>query len=124
MKKNEEHRLQQIKENNYELKHKIEDIIKHYEREIELSKIKISQLYEADLESLRSKLQNSYANHTLEVENLRDLLKETRENLAHEIQERLDLRRDYELRLTNFSVSHDSIQKELKTVISQRDKEI
>lgn len=116
--------MQQIKENNYELKHKIEDIIKHYEREIELSKIKISQLYEADLESLRSKLQNSYANHTLEVENLRDLLKETRENLAHEIQERLDLRRDYELRLTNFSVSHDSIQKELKTVISQRDKEI
>lgn len=56
LKRNEETRLQQIKENNYELKNKIEDIIKHYEREIELSKVKISQLYEADLLSLRSKL--------------------------------------------------------------------
>lgn len=45
LKRNEETRLQQIKENNYELKHKIEDIVKHYEREIELTKIKISQLY-------------------------------------------------------------------------------
>ena len=34
LKKNEEARLQQIKENNYELKHKIEDIVKHYEREV------------------------------------------------------------------------------------------
>lgn len=32
LKRNEESRLQQIKENNYELKHKIEDIVKHYER--------------------------------------------------------------------------------------------
>ena len=47
-KANEETRLQQIKEDNYELKHKIEDIVKHYEREVELTKIKVSQLYEAD----------------------------------------------------------------------------
>lgn len=49
MKQNEETRLHQIKQNNYELKSKISDIVSHYEREIELSKIKISQLYEADL---------------------------------------------------------------------------
>jgi hypothetical protein len=33
----------------------------HYEREIELMKIKISQLYEADIEALRNKYQNSMA---------------------------------------------------------------
>jgi len=75
LKHSEEQRLQLIKENNYELKHKIEDIVKHYEREIELNKIKIAQLYEADIESLRNQLQNSTANHTLEVETLRNLLK-------------------------------------------------
>lgn len=32
LKSNEELRLQQIKENNYELKHKLEDVVKHYER--------------------------------------------------------------------------------------------
>jgi hypothetical protein len=124
LKRSEEIRLQQIKENNYELKHKIEDIVKHYEREIELSKIKISQLYEADLDSLRNKLQNSYANHTLEVDSLRSLLKETRERLAEDVQDRLDLRKDYELRLTEFVVAHDRVQKELKNVVAQREKEI
>ena len=100
MKRNEEERLQNIKENNYELKHKIEDIIKHYEREVELNKIKISKLYENDLESVRNKMQNSYANHAAEVDNLRQQLKDTREKLAQEVQDRLDQRRDYELRLT------------------------
>ena len=124
LKKNEETRLQQIKENNYELKHKIEDIVKHYEREIELTKIKISQLYEADLDTLRSKLQNTYSNHTLEVDALREHLKESREKLANEVQDRLELRKEYELRLTEFSVAHDRIQKELKNVVAQREKEI
>lgn len=41
--------MRDIKNNNNELKQKIEDLILHYEREIELMKIKISQLYEADL---------------------------------------------------------------------------
>lgn len=95
LKRNEEHRLQLIKENNYELKHKIEDIVKHYEREIELTKIKISQLYEADLESLKNQMQNTYANHSLEVEHLRNQLQDTREQLAREVQDRLDQRKDY-----------------------------
>ena len=45
LKINEEKRLQLIKENNYELKAKIADIVKHYEREIEMTKIKVTQLY-------------------------------------------------------------------------------
>ena len=61
IKNNEENRLADIKANNEELKNKIKEIIMHYEREVELMKIKISQLYEADLESLRSKLRNSLA---------------------------------------------------------------
>ena len=63
IKNNEENRLTDIKANNEELKNKIKEIIMHYEREVELMKIKISQLYEADLESLRSKLRNSLAAH-------------------------------------------------------------
>lgn len=124
LKENEEKRLQLIKENNYELKNKIEDIVKHYEREIELTKIKVAQLYENDLDSLRNKMQNSYANHAQETDNLRDLLKETQQKLAAEVQDRLDLRKDYELRLTQISVSHDGIQRELKNVVAQREKEI
>ena len=124
LKRNEENRLQLIKENNYELKHKIEDIVKHYEREIELNKIKISNLYEADLESIRSKMQSSFANHANEADNLRQQLKDTREKLAREVQDRLDQRRDYELRLTEFTVGHDKVQKEMKNVIHQSFKEI
>ena len=124
LKRNEEHRLELIKENNYELKNKVEDVIKHYEREIELNKIKISRLYEADLESLRSQLKNSYANHALEIENLRNQLANTRERLADEVQDRFDQRRDYENRLQQLHVSHDRVQREHKNVISHREKEL
>jgi chromosome segregation ATPase len=124
LKRNEEDRLEAIRGNNQGLKDKLEEVVLHYEREVELMKIKLSHLYEADLESLKSKLENSYANHTLEVDNLRKLLKETRERLADEVQDRLDLRKDYELRLTEIGISHDRIQKELKNVIGQRDKEL
>lgn len=113
-----------IKENNYELKHKIEDIVKHYEREIELNKIKVGELYEADINSLRSQLETSYANHSNEIDQLRNQLRDTREKLAREVQDRLDQRRDYELRLTEFASDHDRIQREYKNVISQREKEI
>lgn len=57
-------------------------MVLHYEREIELMKIKISQLYEADMQSLRSKLQNTMATHNRETDNLRMLLRDVREELA------------------------------------------
>ena len=63
LKENEDKRLADIRSNNDELKKKMEEVIRHYEREVELMKIKISQLYEADLESLRSLLRNEMANH-------------------------------------------------------------
>ncbi len=45
LKENEEKRLGDITANNNELKRKIEELVLHYERELELMKIKISQLY-------------------------------------------------------------------------------
>ena len=58
-------------------------------------KIKISQLYEADLESLRSKLRNFLAAHNRETENLRNMLDELRNKLADAVQQKIDLRTDY-----------------------------
>ena len=48
---------------------------------------------------MRNQLQNSYANHALEVEGLRNLIEEARGKLANEVQARLDQRKEYELRL-------------------------
>ncbi len=73
---------------------------------------------------MRNQLQNSYANHALEVEGLRNLIEETRGKLANEVQGRLDQRKDYELRLVEIASSHDNLQRELKNVIKQREKEI
>lgn len=44
-------------------------------------KIKISQLYEADLESLRSHMKNSFASHNRETEELRRMLDNLRDQL-------------------------------------------
>lgn len=107
IKVNEEIRLADIKANNLELKQKIEEIVKHYEREIELMKIKVSQLYEADLEALRSHMRNSFSTHNRETEELRNMLDDLRDQLAKEIQEKLDLRIDYENRLNEFKVIHE-----------------
>ena len=79
LKENEEKRLADITSNNNELKKKIEELVLHYERELELMKIKISQLYEADIESLRTKLQNTLAANTREADNLRAILRDVRE---------------------------------------------
>lgn len=76
------------------------------------------------MNSLRSQLENSYANHANESEQLRNQLRDTREKLAREVQDRLDQRRDYELRLTEFATDHDRIQREYKNVIGQREKEV
>lgn len=106
-KENEESRLADIKANNAELKLKIEEIVKHYEREVELMKIKVSQLYEADLEALRSHMRNSFAAHNRETEALRSMLDDLREQLAKAVQEKIDLRVDYENRINEFKVIHE-----------------
>lgn len=73
---------------------------------------------------MRSKLRNSYANHSLEIESLRNQLASTRERLAKEVQDRFDQRKDYETRLQQLHAAHDRVQREHKNVISQREKEI
>ena len=45
LKRNEEERLQQVRDNNQDLKDKLDDVVKHYEREVELMKIKVANLY-------------------------------------------------------------------------------
>ena len=76
------------------------------------------------MNSLRSQLETSYANHANESEQLQNQLRDVREKLAREVQDRLDQRRDYELRLTEIATDHDRIQREYKNVIGHREKEI
>ena len=70
-------------------------MIKHYEREVELMKIKVAELYEADLDALRNNMQNRLGAHERERDSLTEQVQELRVNLAREIQDRLDLRTDY-----------------------------
>ena len=70
-------------------------------------KIKISQLYEADLEALRSHMRNSFAAHNRETEGLRTMLDDLREQLANAIQQKIDLRVDYENRINEYKVIHE-----------------
>lgn len=86
LRENEEARLQDIRANNGELKRKIEETVRHYEREVELMKIKVSQLYEADLEALRSLLRGTLAAHNRETEGLRTMLAGVREQLAAQVE--------------------------------------
>lgn len=72
-----------------------------------MMKIKISQLYEADLEALRSHMRNSFAAHNRETESLRSMLDDLRDQLAKEVQDKLDLRIDYENRINEFKVIHE-----------------
>ena len=106
MKENEEKRLADITANNNELKRKIEELVLHYERELELMKIKISQLYEADIEALRSQLQNTMATHNRETDNLRMLLRDVKEELANEVHAKLELRKEYDNRLNEFKIKY------------------
>ena len=106
MKENEEKRLADITANNNELKRKIEELVLHYERELELMKIKISQLYEADIEALRSQLQNTMATHNRETDNLRILLRDVKEELANEVHAKLELRKEYDNRLNEFKIKY------------------
>lgn len=54
LKENDDIRILNIKKLNAELKEKLSEVIMHYEREIELLKIKVGRLYEADIEALKN----------------------------------------------------------------------
>ena len=70
-------------------------------------KIKISQLYQADIESLRSKLQNTLVANTREADNLRTLLRDVKEELANEVHTKLELRKEYDNRLNEFKIKYE-----------------
>lgn len=124
LKTNEEIRLKDIKSNNEELKRKIEEVIKHYEREVELMKIKISQLYEADLAALRSHMDNSFAAHNRETDNLRAMCNDLRDKLARAVQEKIDLRVDYENRVNEYKVIHERDVQSMRDQISLYEKNL
>ena len=86
-------------------------------------KIKISQLYEADLESLRSHLRNNISTHNREVENLRGMLDEVRGKLAEAVQEKIDLRVDYENRLNNLKALHERDAAQMRDLITMHEKQ-
>ena len=58
-------------------------------------KIKIAQLYEADIESLRSNMTNRFSAHSRERDNLLDLVRETQSKLSKAVQDKIDLRKEY-----------------------------
>ena len=122
LRENEDARLKDIKDNNNELKNKVADIIKHYEREVDLMKIKVSQLYEADVESLKSLLRNEMANHNRQVENLKEMEDNLRTKLANTVQEKIDLRTDYEHRLNEFKIIHERDLGQMRDQITMHEK--
>ena len=60
-------------------------MVLHYEREIELLKIKTSKLYEADLEALKSQLDAQLSLLGSENGKLKDALQESRDHLVAEL---------------------------------------
>ena len=87
-------------------------------------KIKISQLYESDIEALRSKLQNTLAANTREAENLRALLRDVREELAREVHTKLELRKEYDNRLNEFKIKYEREHQQLQDLIMLHEKQV
>jgi hypothetical protein len=52
-------------------------------------------------------MRNSFAAHNRETESLRSMLDDLRDQLAKEVQQKLDLRIDYENRINEFKVIHE-----------------
>lgn len=52
-------------------------------------------------------MRNSFAAHNRETESLRSMLDDLRDQLAREVQDKLDLRIDYENRINEFKVIHE-----------------
>lgn len=87
-------------------------------------KIKISQLYEADLAALRSHMDNSFAAHNRETDNLRAMCNDLRDKLARAVQEKIDLRVDYENRVNEYKVIHERDVQSMRDQISLYEKNL
>ena len=85
---------------------KFKEMVLHYEREIELLKIKTSKLYESDLDALRKLLENQLSLLASENGKLKESLKESRDHLVSELEEKVIMRRDYETRLREMNLKY------------------
>lgn len=85
-------------------------------------KIKVSQLYEADLEALRSHMRNSLAAHNRETEGLRGMLDDLRDQFAKVVDDKIRLRADYENRLNEFKTIHERDVQMMRDQVSLHEK--
>ena len=67
-------------------------------------------------------LRNHLSAHNREVENLRAMLDEVREKLADAVQEKIDLRVDYENRLNDMKIIHERDVAQMKDQVSMTEK--
>lgn len=75
IKQNENIKITNLTNEKDELERKFKEMVLHYEREIELLKIKTAKLYEADLQALRKQLENQLSLLASENGKLKESLK-------------------------------------------------
>lgn len=97
-------------------------MILHYEREIELLKIKVSRLYEADIEALRNLFTHQLEQLSNENAKLKETLTQTKDRLIQEVEEKLLMRKDYENRLNEMNVKYDREHKQLNDLLMLAEK--
>jgi DNA repair exonuclease SbcCD ATPase subunit len=97
-------------------------VILHYEREIELLKIKVSRLYEADIEALRNLFTHQLEQLSNENAKLKETLTQTKDRLIQEVEEKLLMRKDYENRLNEMNVKYDREHKQLNDLLMLAEK--
>lgn len=95
------------------MERKLKEMILHYEREVELLKIKTAKLYEADLECLRRQLESQISLLASENGKLKDSLREARDHLVAELEAKVLMRRDYETRLREMNLKYDREHQQL-----------
>lgn len=117
LKDNDNVRINSLIDLNRELKEKLAEIVLHYEREIELLKIKVGRLYEADIETLRNLYIHQLEQLNNENAKLKDTITQTKDRLVQEIDEKLLMRKDYENRLNEMNIKYDREHQQLHDLL-------
>lgn len=68
-------------------------------------------------------MQNREAAHTRERDTIRELFQNTRDRLAEEVQNNLDMRTDYENRLNEFKIKYEREHQQLQDLIALHEKQ-
>jgi hypothetical protein len=117
LKQADDNRVDSVKQLNSEIRDKFSEMVLHYEREIELLKIKVSKLYEADIEALRNIFTHQLEQLSNENAKLKDTITQTKDRLIKEVEEKLMMRKDYENRLNEMNVKYDREHKQLNDLL-------